>query len=201
MTEESVRTFIAIELPETITRELGSTISRLKARVDSPDIKWVSSASIHVTLKFLGDVPASRIDEIGQSLKSTCAAFSPMHLIVGSLGAFPSLLHPRIAWAGLDGDIETLCLLARRIDAALASLGYSPESRPFAPHLTLARVRQEASGRVRASLGEALASTAVQRVPSFDALSASVMRSQLTPRGAIYARLVPLPFTTAPDRQ
>lgn len=194
MTEDVVRTFIAIELPDDLVRSLGRSISLLRERVTTRDIKWVSAGSIHVTLKFLGDVAAAKVDEIRCRLEPICAATQPMQLSVAGLGAFPSIRAPRVVWAGLEGDLEPLSSLARTMDAALATLGYTAENRPFTPHLTLARVRQEATGDERATLGAAILRTPSAQRLSFQAGSASVMRSLLTPGGAVYSRLALLPF-------
>ena len=198
MAEDVARVFIAIELPGDVVRGLDGTISLLRERVATPDIKWVTSGNIHVTLKFLGDVPGARIDAIGRSLEPVCAATPPMRLSVAGLGAFPSPRAPRVVWAGLQGDIELLSSLARSVDAALVTLGYPAESRPFTPHLTLARVRQEASGDVRARLGDIILRTRMAQPLPFQAGSASIMRSQLMPRGAVYSRLARLPFGPSP---
>lgn len=194
MVEENVRTFIAIELPEHVTRGLARTILDLRERIVTPDIKWVSAGGIHVTLKFLGDVPATRLGEIGGALLHVCAAAAPMQFCVTGLGAFPSTRQPRVVWAGLAGDIEPLAALARAVDESLARIGFAPESRGFAPHLTLARLRQEAPPQVKAALGEALATAPTPHTLTFEAIAASVMRSQLSPQGAAYTRLACLPF-------
>jgi 2'-5' RNA ligase len=197
--EDSVRTFIAIELPEAVTRGLARTILELRERVATPDIKWVSAGSIHVTLKFLGDVPAARISGITGVLADVCGSAVPLRLHVAALGAFPSARQPRVVWAGLAGDVEPLAALARAVDGALSRIGFAPESRGFTPHLTLGRVRQEAPTRVKAALGEAIETSSAPRSLSFEAIAASVMRSQLSPRGAVYTRLALLPFGVRPD--
>jgi len=198
--EDIARIFIAIELPVDVARGLDRTILLLRERVAAPDIKWVTAGNIHVTLKFLGDVPRARIEEIGRSLEPICAAAPLMRLSVAGLGAFPSPRAPRVVWAGLQGDIEPLSSLARSVDGALVALGYPGESRPFTPHLTLARVRQEATGDVRSRLADVLLRARMSQPLPFQADSASIMRSQLTPRGAVYSRLAHLPFGSSPDQ-
>jgi len=198
--EDIARIFIAIELPVDVVRGLDGTISLLRERLVNPDIKWVAAGNIHVTLKFIGDVPRAGIDKIERSLQPICAATPPMLLSVAGLGAFPSARAPRVVWAGLQGDIELLSSLARGMDAALVALGYPAESRPFTPHLTLARVRQEASDDMRAKLGDVILRTRLAHPLPFQAGSASIMRSQLTPRGAVYSRLARLPFGPSPGQ-
>jgi len=190
----SIRSFVAIELPDDVARGLGRTVDCLRALIPGSDIKWVASGNIHVTLKFLGDVRIDRLEEVQRALEMVCAAASPMQLTIEELGAFPSPRAPRIIWAGLKGDIEQLASLARAIDEALEPLGFARESRPFTPHLTLARVRDEASHGTRAALSDALAGASVTGNLAVEAVAASLMESQLTPRGAVYSRVAHLPM-------
>ncbi|MBN1152271.1 MAG: RNA 2',3'-cyclic phosphodiesterase [Dehalococcoidia bacterium] len=194
MADETIRTFIAIELPDDVKRGLGRTIFLLRERVATSDIKWVPANNIHVTLKFLGDVPASRIEEIRNTLEVVCSAACPMNLKVGGLGAFPSSRAPRIVWAGLQGDVAPLVALARTIDEALYRIGYAREARAFAPHLTLARVRQEATQRTLSALSRAIIHTSPAVQSAFATSSIAVMRSQLTSTGAVYSRIAGLPL-------
>ena len=194
MVEGVVRAFVAIELPEEFLRGLGHILARLRERVPGPDVKWVAAGSIHVTLKFLGEMPASGVEEVRHVLEGTCTLAEPMELGVTTLGAFPSLRVPAVIWVGLKGDLLPLASLARRIDAALIPLGFPQERRPFTPHLTLARVRQEASSNTKATIGNAIVTTSVTEELAFEAAAASLMKSQLTPRGALYSRLALLPF-------
>jgi len=196
MAEPMIRTFIAIELPDHVKRGLGRTITMCKEQVATRSVKWVAVDSIHVTLKFLGDVPASRIEDIRRALGPLCEAAAPMRLTVAGLGAFPSPAAPRILWAGLGGDLEPLSALAQEIDEALVALCFPAEHRPFAPHLTLARLREDATAGTRALLGSMVTRSRPPQPLSFDASSASIMRSQLTPQGPIYSRLAELPFGT-----
>jgi RNA 2',3'-cyclic 3'-phosphodiesterase len=194
MSDTTIRTFVAIELPDEVAAGLSRTVTSLRALVADSDIKWVTPGNIHVTLKFLGDVPVSRIDEILKALTAVCAATGPMQLEIKELGAFPSSRVPRIVWAGLEGDIDKLSSLASRMDEALEPLGFAREQRPFTPHLTLARVRDGATNAIRATLSSALATTSVAGHLSFRADSASLMKSQLTPRGPLYSQVSHLPM-------
>jgi 2'-5' RNA ligase len=197
MVDATIRAFVAIELPGDLIAGLGRILMRLRERVSGADIKWVATDSIHVTLKFLGEMPASRVEAVREVLEGICAAAQPMQLGITALGAFPSPHAPRVVWVGLDGDLLPLASLAGKIDSALTPLGFEKETRPFAPHLTLGRVRQEASHGTRTTLAAAIASIPVGERLTFKAASASLMRSQLTPRGALYTRLAVLPFSSA----
>lgn len=190
---EGVRVFVAIELPDNVKRGLGSIIEGLRQRSHTP-AKWVSADGIHLTLKFLGEIPAPRVEEVKKALTTACLGTPPMHLEIDALGGFPNTAQPRVVWAGLSGNIEVLSRLATRVDLALAELGYARESRPFVPHLTIARVRPEASRQARSELGTAVLAARLPEALRFDAGAVSLMRSQLRPQGALYTRLSQTPL-------
>jgi len=188
MADTPVRCFIAIEIPVHVQRELHLLVMRLKERVRSADVRWVATANIHLTLKFLGDVPAARIDHVRAALEATCAAAAPIHLGITSPGMFTTRGTPRVVWVGIGGELTRLAALATALDESLGRLGFARENRPFAPHLTVARVRPEAGDSATAALSVAV-SDAATGSSSFEASEVSLMRSQLTPGGAIYTRM------------
>ena len=190
---EGVRVFVAIELPDNVKRGLGSIVEGLRQRSHTP-VKWVSADGIHLTLKFLGEIPAPRVEEVKKALTTACLGTPPMRLEIDALGGFPDTAQPRVVWAGLSGDTEVLSRLAARVDLTLAELGYARESRPFVPHLTVARVRPEASRQARSELGAAILATALPEGLSFDAVAVSLMRRQLRPQGALYTQLSHTPL-------
>lgn len=186
--DDAVRCFVAIELPADVKRELASLSENLRDSCRAP-VKWVEGEAMHLTLKFLGNVPASQIEEIRSAVASACTDTGPLRLHAAALGAFPSARNPRVVWVGLQGDAEALGRLAERIDDSTASLGFARESRPFTPHLTLGRVRQEATTTQRASIAMALENATPANPEPFDVSQVSIMRSQLSPRGARYTCL------------
>ncbi len=190
---DAVRVFVAIELPDNVKRGLGNVIDGLRQWSHAP-VKWVSAEGIHLTLKFLGEIPAPRVEEVKRALAKACIGTPPMHLEIDALGGFPDTAQPRVVWAGLSGDIEVLSSLATRVDLALAELGYARESRPFVPHLTIARVRPEASRQARSELGAAVLAAALPEGLRFDIGTVTLMRSQLRPQGALYTRLSQTPL-------
>jgi len=185
---EQIRCFIAIELPDELKSELVKLESRLKS-VDQPFVKWVDPYSIHLTLKFLGNVAADRIVEITEAMEEATQGISPFHLQLKELGVFPNPRRVQVVWVGLSGEIDKLTRLQQRIESSLAPLGFTPESRKFVPHLTLARVRNRASLNERQRLGELIVSTSFETVHNIKVDSVSLMRSQLTRQGAIYSRI------------
>ena len=184
---EEIRLFVAIELPDDIREGLGRLISKMKYK--APDAKWVDAGGIHLTLKFLGSVDSARTSEITEAITEAASGISPFSLEVAGLGVFPGLNRVRVVWVGLEGETGKLSLLQNRLDANLDILGFPPENREFTPHLTLARVRENATPPERQALGQLIAAAKIEPVGSFTAESVSLMRSQLNPRGAIYTRL------------
>jgi len=185
---EQIRSFIAVELPDELKSELVQLEARLKL-IDQPFVKWVDPYSIHLTLKFLGNVAADRIGEITKAMEEATQGISSFHLQVRDLGVFPNLRRVQVAWVGLGGEIDKLNKLQQRIESSLETLGFTPESRKFVPHLTLARVRNRASLNERQRLGELISSTSFDTVHKIKIDSISLMRSQLTSEGAIYSRI------------
>ena len=185
---EQVRLFIAIELPE----ELKSGLSRLQAQLKAArytSVKWVDPYSVHLTLKFLGNIAADRVGEITGAMEAAARGISPFRLEVSGLGAFPNLKRVQVVWVGVSGEVALLGQLQRSIESSLAPLGFAAESREFKPHLTIARLRERVSLEERQNFGQLIASTGFESVYRFSVDSVKLMRSQLTREGAIYSRL------------
>ena len=185
---EQVRCFIAVELPDELKKGLTQLQSRLKLG-EQPWVKWVDPYSIHLTLKFLGSVAVDRIDEITRAIEEAARGMPPFYLEVKELGVFPNLRRVQVAWVGIRGEVDKLGQLQQRIESNLARLDFAPESRPFTPHLTLARLRDQASPAERQSFGQLIVSTRFETAYTIEVDAISLMRSQLTREGAIYSRI------------
>jgi 2'-5' RNA ligase len=185
---EQIRSFIAIEL----TEEAKEGLARLRKELESNEhrfVKWVDPGGIHLTLKFLGNISSKRLTEITEAMREAAQGISPFHLEISGLGAFPSLRQARVFWVGIGGELDKLSRLQQNIDSALAALGFAKEERSFVPHLTLARIRQGASPLEIRSFGELVGSTIFEDKYHIKVEAISLMRSQLTPAGAIYTCL------------
>ena len=184
---EQIRSFIAVELPEEIKTRIEQLEAQLKSETQTR-VKWVYPNSIHLTLKFLGNIDAGRTGEITRVMEEAVKGIPPFRLSVRDLGVFPNVRRVQVAWVGLSGEIDRLRQLQQRLESSLEQLGFAAESRAFTPHLTIARIRNQASPDERQKFGQLITGT------SFDAGEISVdaislMRSQLTRQGAIYSRL------------
>ena len=185
---EQIRSFIAIELPE----EAKEGLTRLRKELERGEhkfVKWVDPKGIHLTLKFLGNIPSKRVTEITEAMEGAAQGISPFHLEISGLGAFPNLGQARVFWVGIGGEMDKLSRLQQNINSALAVLGFAKEERSFVPHLTLARIREGASLPERKSFGELVRSTIFGDKYHIEVEAISLVRSQLTPAGAIYTCL------------
>jgi len=185
---EQVRCFIAIELPEGIKGGLRELQAQLGAGCSTP-VKWVEPVNINQTLKVLSDVAAPRMEEISLAMTEAARGIAPFPLEVRELGVFPNPRRVQVVWVGLGGELERLARLQQRIESGLGKLGFPAEGRRFAPHLTLARVREQATPLEREKLGQLIAETEFAATHKFTVDSVRLMKSQLTREGPIYTCL------------
>jgi len=185
---ERIRSFIAIELPPEVREALGSLEKRLKAGRHS-FVKWVDPDSIHLTLKFLGNVDSTAVPDIVEAMNRVPKPMSSLLFQIEGLGVFPNWNRPQVVWVGIGGDIAKLGSLQRDLENTLAPLGFPRESRSFRPHLTLGRLRDRASLTDRQEFGTWAQSVRCETRPSFEVGSLSLMKSQITPSGPVYSRL------------
>ena len=188
MSEQPVRSFIAIELPEEVKKGLQRVQSEL-ALGRYPFIKCVGLEGIHLTLKFLGNVPEPKLAAIVKVMEQSSQGVAPFQVEITEVGAFPNMRRPRVIWVGIKGDIDKLIDWQQQLDKGLVPLGFPKEERPFKPHLTLARVRENCSPADRLRFGEMVAGTHVEIDYKFTVTGLNLMRSQLRPTGAIYSCL------------
>jgi 2'-5' RNA ligase len=186
---DEIRTFVAIELDEAIQHELRQIQDSLRRWLGSSPVRWVNPTGIHLTLKFLGNVPAPQIDEIKTALQQACAGFCPFELTVAGLGCFPNLTRPNVVWVGVQGDLAALQRLRDSVEQHIAPLGYPTERREFKPHLTLGRVKNARPAEAR-RVGDAVREVEETVIGTLHAGEVSLMRSDLTPHGASYTQLL-----------
>src|SRR4030042_3436545 len=188
LSNEQIRSFIAIELPE----EVKAGLRRIQTELKLPGhtfVKWVATESVHLTLKFLGNIPPQKVAEITGVMEQASQGIGPFQLEVTEVGDFPNLRQPPVLWVGIKGDIDKLVTWQQRIDNGLIPLGFAKETRAFTPHLTLARLREGCSPGDRRDFGEMVAKTPVEVSYKLNVANLSLMKSQLSPGGAVYSRL------------
>jgi len=168
-----------------------ATRAALAARVESlrpvaAGVTWVAPENLHVTLKFLGGVEQPRLELVQAALARAVHGAAPFDLSVVGLGAFPSATRARVVWAGVVAGRGELTGLAASVEHELAPVGFPPEDRPFSPHVTLGRVREP---RRNTELAAAFDREHAERFGVVRVDRLSLMRSDLSPRGARYSEL------------
>jgi 2'-5' RNA ligase len=190
---ETVRSFIAIQLPDEVKQALAELQAQLKLN-ESRAVKCVDPQSIHLTLQFLGDVAVNKLDEISAVMAKAVQGMSPFQLEVKGLGVFPNLKQVRVVWVDVAGDTEQLLDLQKRIEVGLVPLGFTPEKRSFTPHLTLARLRDQAAFDEKQRLGRLIAATEFNKIYQVNVDTVHLMKSQLTREGPIYSQISSVSF-------
>jgi 2'-5' RNA ligase len=142
--ETAWRLFIALPLPQPVIERIDRIAARLA--VKEWPVRWTAPGSAHITLHFVGEVNASQAQLLRLALPAEVAKHRATMLHTGRLGVFPNERKPRVLWMGLDGEHEGLNRLQSDLGRLLASLGFEVEERPFAPHITLGRLREDISG-------------------------------------------------------
>ena len=135
---QTLRTFIAVELPSSLQSKLGQLQENL--RKSNADVSWVKTENIHITLKFLGNVTTEKIEEIKKALGKIASSVSSFSLKSKDIGVFPKPSFPRVVWVGIENQ-ERLKELALMVEDELSKIGFPKEQREFTAHLTIGRVR------------------------------------------------------------
>lgn len=183
-----LRAFLASELPSALQDAIQLASAGVRLRLGPELVRWVPGHNVHLTLKFLGDVSPSNLELIQDLLATHASQYQPFDVLVGGFGCYPNARRPRVLWIGLMAPPE-LASLQRELDAATARLGYSSEERAFSPHLTIGRVRQNASAadlqRIRAEVEQ----LSIGDVGSLRVEAIHLFKSELHPAGSVYTRL------------
>lgn len=192
---DTQRLFIAAELPGEALDALEDLQADLKDRTPDRAVRWVRPEGIHVTLKFLGDVPVSQIPDLHAALDEAVKGHAPFKLRAEGLGAFPTMQRPSVVWVGVEGDIRQLKALRRSVEENVSPLGYPTENRSFTPHLTLGRVQRRAARSDVDTVGELVQGADVGVLASWPVDALGLIRSELKPGGAVYTEIyrAPLP--------
>jgi len=178
------RLFIALELSDRQKDEVSALQQKLKNSM--PEVRWVSREGMHLTLKFLGEIDAERIEQVKAAMDEAAPSVDKFEVSFGCSGIFPSTRKARVFWLGItDGEAEVL-KLAEKTDNALSGYGFEPEKRKFKPHLTI--------GRARGAVREESVDYFIRQGESFQTgpvkvESVVLFESELTAQGAIHTPL------------
>jgi 2'-5' RNA ligase len=194
-----IRAFLAVELGEDLRKRITQVQQDLKQRLSqeaSRDVRisWVQPTSIHLTIKFLGDVDEQLVDPLRAAIEQATKEHRPFSIPLERLGSFPRPQQPRVLWVGASEqwehgeDAKRLAELHRAVEDCCATFDLAPEGKPLSPHLTLARIKEG-----ERHVGQALAkSGAMDRPLSLGSLvlgSIVLMKSELRPTGSVYTKL------------
>ena len=195
-TENALRLFVAIELPDAWLRALGELQERMQAALAEDEalagvrVRWVRPEGIHLTLKFIGEVAPERLPPIRDQIALAVPQAPEIELALGRTGSFSGRRAPRVVWAGVETQQpDMLRRLAEDIETWLAAAGVPRERRGFAPHLTLARLPNDLADGLRARVASVTGAVESPDVAPFKIEHVSLMQSFLGPGGARYERL------------
>lgn len=186
------RTFLALELSDEVRAALRSELARLRRAL--PALHWVDAQSLHVTLAFLGELEDERLAAATNAAAAVAPALHPFQLEIMGRGTFGQPWAPRVVWAGIGGETERLTALHAALTAALAVYGFARDPRPFAPHLTLARIKDRLDDATLSALQADLQARQGEALGAWDIRQLAVMKSELQRPAARYTCLRALPL-------
>jgi 2'-5' RNA ligase len=176
------RVFVAIDLPAEVRRHITLHAARLREQLPEVHASWNREENIHLTLKFLGDLPLSRVEALSRATERAAGLVQPFELRVEGCGSFPPRGAPRVLWIGIDDPTGNLAQLYRALEDECAQEGFSREVRSLHPHLTVTRLRKPHGARRLAELHNQIG---FERM-AFVAEDLRVIRSELSPQGSRY---------------
>jgi RNA 2',3'-cyclic 3'-phosphodiesterase len=185
---KTIRTFIAIELPEDVRQSINATIMSYQRLIPVSWVKWVPTKNLHLTLKFLGDTPITLIPSIQEQMDKLSATTPGFQFTAAAAGMFPTARKPRVIWIGLDNK-QALTGLSKDLDEGLATLKIAREEKPFSPHLTIGRVYQGLAEEHLLKLGEIILRNQPGEIGKVIVDHISLVKSDLLPSGSVYSIL------------
>jgi 2'-5' RNA ligase len=189
-TEDSIRAFIALPLDPALAAEIKKVQHDLNSPGDA--VRWIRPEQLHLTLRFLGNVAADRLDDLAAALRRACARAAPIRLALEGAGCFPSTKSPRVIWIGIQGDLGSLQALQERIAQETKPFGDHSDERPFQPHLTIGRVK--GFGMEARKVARAVQRANVSKLGALTVRHVLLIRSKLSQDGARYSTLAEVPL-------
>ena len=182
---EKIRTFVAVPVSDEVRVRVAEVEDKLRGV--GADVKWVAPENIHLTVKFLGNVEVSVIEDLSAGLRAALTGLSCFGAILAGMGTFPEgRRYPRVVWMGITEGNDRLRDLASKVDHACSALGFEMEERPFRPHLTIGRVRRGSGALVE--LADEVGALEFNPL-KLDVDRVNLMRSKLSPKGPTYTVL------------
>ena len=138
---EQFRLFVAVTVPEGVKAKMGAAQAELRRGLLQCSVRWARREQFHLTLRFLGDVQAARVEALGEAIRAACRGFGALHLRAERVGFFPDLRYPRVAWVGVQDQAEQLPRLQLTVEAATQGFTTEEKEERFTGHITLARLK------------------------------------------------------------
>jgi 2'-5' RNA ligase len=138
---EKLRLFVAIPMPETVRNEITGVQQELQRLVSREAVRWTKPEQFHLTLRFLGDVPAERVTALQEAVNAACLGVPALQLRAQGVGFFPNARSPRVIWAGVNDGEGCLVDLQKKIEGAVQPFAEGPSSERFSGHVTIGRVK------------------------------------------------------------
>lgn len=181
---DTVRTFIAVP----VAGDAADSVDRFAAEIRKAgaSVKWVEPGNLHVTLKFLGDLPRSRIPALVEAVGRAVEGEARFGMTLRGAGAFPNLARARVLWVGIADGADRLAKLAEAIDQTTIDAGFSPADKAFRPHLTIGRARGSSVG---SGASRIISRSSDSELGTVDVEAVHVYSSKLTPQGPVYTSL------------
>jgi 2'-5' RNA ligase len=176
-----MRLFISIEIPDAIKNNIEKLIKELGTHLTP--IKWVDKKNLHLTIKFLGEVDGSRIEELKGLTKESIGEMGKLSISIKGIGVFPDSMHPRMIWVGLGNGLAKVREVSQKVEKLLSSKGFREEENEFTPHLAIGRIKSEIN---IISLKRFMDENKDMDLGSFDAENLSIVKSTLKPTGPVY---------------
>jgi len=181
---ETIRAFIAAELPEAAVSYIADIQEKLRSYRFK--LRWVDPGNIHLTLKFLGDISQNETGRIGDIISDSAKSYRPMQFSIKGLGVFPGVKKARVIWSALKGDTDVLAQLQNTLEEKIAASGFPRDKRPFKGHLTLARAKIPIPAE---KVIHAMQEISGLESEAFQIDTVTLFRSDLRPSGAVYTEL------------
>ena len=194
---ERFQLFVAVAIPEVVKAKMEEAQAELRRAVPGHGVRWTRREQFHLTLKFLGDVDAARVEALGEAIRAACRGFGALHLRAERVGFFPDLRYPRVVWTGVQDQAERLPRLQQAVDAATRDFTIEQKDERFTGHVTLARIKAIRRPETGA-LGKAAAGLAEEVFGQWTAGSIELMRSVLSPQGASHSSLATIALADLP---
>jgi 2'-5' RNA ligase len=190
---QAFRLFIALTIPEEVKSEIEKAQAELRRTLPKGGVRWTRREQFHLTLKFLGNVEAQRVEPLADAVRGACQGFGTLDLRAERIGFFPDLRSPRVVWAGVRDQREQLPRLQSVVEAATRNFSAEDSSEKFTGHVTLGRIKtiRRPETEILARLAGGLAT---RFFGAWTADKIEIIRSQLSPDGAGYTTLATIPL-------